>query len=117
MDNQPHSNCKRQPLDQKRIGSKPLGSTKSGHQPADTHSYKNKRQPHEPEQTEIDQGLSHMIFAEVKHTQANWCTEAEAQQEFGIRRIEGLKPRSDPDEKDGRGHEETAEEDQEECVA
>ena len=58
-----------------------------------------------------------MIFAKKEHTQTNWRTQAETQQEFGICGIEGLKLCRDPDEKGGRDHEETGDEDVEECVA
>jgi hypothetical protein len=58
-----------------------------------------------------------MIFAKKEHTQTNWRTQAETQEEFGICRIESLKPCSDPDQKAGWDHEETGDEDQEQCVA
>ena len=58
-----------------------------------------------------------MISTKIEHAQTNGCTEAEAQQEFGVCDVEALKPRSYPDQEYSRDHEETGDENVEEYVA
>ncbi len=57
------------------------------------------------------------MFAKKERTYTNRCAYAETQQELRIGCIKGLKSCDDPYQKDGRDHEETGDEDLEECVA